>query len=290
MPVATTVTVSDVAASFGACAVRNAATAATAITHVALMAVTLEIDACPYVIRCCREIGCITDNPGIAGQLTYTLYCKVNVNQERPGMQMNFAGRLRPLVLMLVLTSGHAFAGFDHELPLDQNGIWARKYQNALQNGVIAAEIVGSLWFGNDNELGHTFWQTVDASTISAISAQIMKRAFSRARPYQGHDPNLWFQGNGYESFPSGEVTLQASFVTPFIANYARDNPWVWSLELLPAYDAVARLKSQAHWQTDVLAGWALGTAVGYWSTTRTVPISVAILPRGLTVGFSKRF
>jgi len=205
-------------------------------------------------------------------------------------MQMNFAGRLRPLVLMLVLTSGQAFAGFDHELPLDQNGIWARKYQNALQNGVIAAEIVGSLWFGNDNELGHTFWQTVDASTISAISAQIMKRAFSRARPYQGNDPNLWFQGSGHESFPSGEVTLQASFVTPFIANYARDNPWVWSLELLPAYDAVARLKSQAHWQTDVIAGWALGTAVGYWSTTRTTPIFVEILPRGLTVGFSKRF
>jgi membrane-associated phospholipid phosphatase len=205
-------------------------------------------------------------------------------------MQMNFAHRLRPFVFLFVLTSGYAFAGLDHELPLDQNGIWDRKYQNALQNGVIAAEIVGSLWLGNDKELGHTFWQTVDASVVSGISAQIMKRAFSRARPYQGNDPNLWFQGSGHESFPSGEVTLQASFVTPFIANYARENPWVWCLELLPAYDAVARLKSQAHWQTDVIAGWALGTAVGYWSTTRTTPISVAILPHGLTVGFYKRF
>ena len=203
-------------------------------------------------------------------------------------MQMNFARRLRPIVVLSVLASGYACAGLDHEVPLDESGIWARKYQNALQNGVIATEIVGSLWLGNDNELGHTFWQTVDASVISGISAQIMKRAFSRARPYQGNDPNLWFQGSGYESFPSGEVTLQASFVTPFIANYARDNPWVWCLEVLPAYDAVARLKSQAHWQTDVIAGWALGTAVGYWSTTRAAPISVAILPHGLTVGFSK--
>ncbi len=205
-------------------------------------------------------------------------------------MPVSPAHRLRSFVLLFVLTSGPAFAGLDHELPLDQSGIWARKYQNALQNGVIAAEIVGSLWYGNDNELGHTFWQTVDASVISGISAQIMKRAFSRARPYQGNDPNLWFQGSGYESFPSGEVTLQASFVTPFIANYAREHPWVWCMELLPAYDAVARLKSQAHWQTDVIAGWALGTAVGYWSTTRTTPISVAILPHGVTVGFSKRF
>jgi undecaprenyl-diphosphatase len=83
---------------------------------------------------------------------------------------------------------------------------------------------------------------------------------------------------------------LQASFVTPFIVNYARRNPWVWALEILPAYDAVARVKSQAHWQTDVLAGWALGTAVGYVSTTWKTPMFVQILPHGLVVGFSKRF
>ena len=62
-------------------------------------------------------------------------------------------------------------------------------------------------------------------------------------------------QGRCCDSFPSGEVTLQASFVTPFIANYARDYPWVWALEALPAYDALARLKTQEHWQTDVIAG-----------------------------------
>jgi undecaprenyl-diphosphatase len=203
---------------------------------------------------------------------------------------MSSVRRLPLLMFLFALSPTYAFAGFDHELPLDQSGIWARKYQNALQNSVIATEIIGSLWLGNDNELGHTFWQTVDASLISGISAQVMKRAFSRARPNQGNDPNLWFQGSGHESFPSGEVTLQASFVTPIIAKYARENPWVWSLELLPAYDAVARLKSQAHWQTDVIAGWALGTAVGYWSSTRTTPITVTILPRGLSVGFYKRF
>jgi hypothetical protein len=64
----------------------------------------------------------------------------------------------------------------------------------------------------------------------------------------------------------------------------------VWALEILPVYDAIARLKSQAHWQTDVIAGWALGTGVGYWATTRAVPLSVQILPGGLSVGFAKRF
>jgi undecaprenyl-diphosphatase len=64
----------------------------------------------------------------------------------------------------------------------------------------------------------------------------------------------------------------------------------VWALEALPLYDSIARLKSQAHWQTDVIAGWALGSAVGYWASRRAVPLSVEILPGSLTVGFQKRF
>ena len=188
--------------------------------------------------------------------------------------------------LSLLLASGAAHAGLDHEWSRDQNGIWARKYQTGLENGVIALEVAGSLWFGNDNGLGHTFWQTIDASVISGLGATVLKYAFSRARPYQGDNPNAWLLGGCHQSFPSGEVTLQASFVTPFIANYGRQDPWVWGLEILPVYDAFARLKSQAHWQTDVIAGWVLGTGVGYWSTTRAIPLSVQILPGGLSVGF----
>jgi PAP2 superfamily len=186
--------------------------------------------------------------------------------------------------------AGDGPLGIDHELALDQSGIWGRKYQTGLEYGVIAFEVAGSLWLGNDDKLGHTLWQSVDSSVISGIGAQLLKYGFSRARPDQGNDPNRWFRGRCCESFPSGEVTLQASFVTPLITTYARQQPWVWGLELLPAYDAVARLKSHAHWQTDVIAGWALGSAVGYWSTTRATPISVQILPRGLSVGYSRRF
>jgi undecaprenyl-diphosphatase len=186
--------------------------------------------------------------------------------------------------------AGGGLFGLDHEWSLDQRGIWARPVQTGLEYGVIAVEAAGALWFGNDDELGHVFWQTIDSSAISGIAAEGLKLAFSRARPDQGDNPNKWFQGHGYESFPSGEVTLQASFVTPIIAHYAKDDPWIWSLEILPLYDSIARMKSQAHWQSDVIAGWAIGTGLGYWTSTFKTPLTVQILPHGLTVGFSTRF
>jgi hypothetical protein len=198
-------------------------------------------------------------------------------------------------LLLLLLASSRAIAaggplGIDHELSLDQSGIWARKYQTGIEYGVIAVEVGGALWLGNESELGHVLWQTLDASVISGIAAEALKRTFSRARPDQGEGPNKWFQGGCCESFPSGEVTLQASFVTPIIVHYAKENPWIWTLEALPIYDSIARLKSRAHWQSDVIAGWAVGSAIGYWSTTRQTPISVQILPGGFSVGVSKRF
>jgi PAP2 superfamily len=201
--------------------------------------------------------------------------------------------KIVPVVLALgweVAAAGGGPLGIDHEVGFDQSGIWARKYQTGLEFGVIAVEVGGALWLGNDDKLGHTFWQTIDASVIAGVAATVLKKTTGRARPDQGNDPNRWFRGSCCESFPSGEVTLQASFVTPFIVDHAREHPWVWALELLPIYDATARLKSHVHWQTDVIAGWALGTGVGYWSAKRQIPLSVQILPGGVSVGISKRF
>ncbi len=201
----------------------------------------------------------------------------------------------RWLVLAAALVARVAWAGggplgIDHEWSVDQSGIWGRQYQQALATGVMVFEAGGALWLGNDDKLGHSLWQSIDSTIISGVSAQLLKRAFSRARPYQGSDPNLWFQGSCCESFPSGEVTLQAAFVTPLIISYHRETVWIWALELLPLYDGIARLKSQAHWQTDVLAGWALGSGVGYWAAQRDIPLSVQVLPHGVSIGISKRF
>jgi membrane-associated phospholipid phosphatase len=186
---------------------------------------------------------------------------------------------------------GGGILGIDHRVGEDESGIWARNNQKFLGYGAILAGFAGGIWYGRDSELGRVFWQTVDASAISGLGAQALKFTFGRQRPRQTSDPNEWFSGHGNQSFPSGEVTLQAAFVTPFIVHYSSDHPWVWALEVLPAYMAVARVKSRAHWQSDVVAGWALGSAVGYWTAKRSdSPFSVQILPNALTIGWRRDF
>lgn len=204
-------------------------------------------------------------------------------------MRMPWPYRCMMIALLLAATE-EAHAGLDHRLRLDEDGVWARSDQVDLEYGVIALEVAGALWFGNDTEVGHTFWQSVDSSVISGLGAAALKYATGRPRPQQADAPGSWFKGTKYQSFPSGEVTLQASFVTPFIVDYIEEDPWIILLEALPIYDAAARLNSRAHWQSDVIAGFALGTGIGYWTTTRRTPFSVQILPKGVTVGFYKRF
>ena len=179
--------------------------------------------------------------------------------------------------------------GIDHRVSYDNSGIWARSNQSALIDGMMAVAGVGALWEGGDDRLGKTFWQSVDAGVFSGVAATALKYVFSRERPSQTSDPNHWFTGHG-QSFPSGEVTTTSSLITPFVLEYGRDHPAVYALELLPIYDGIARIKTRGHWQTDVLAGFALGTAAGYFLHRPGSPIILSILPHGFEIGFRRRF
>ena len=56
------------------------------------------------------------------------------------------------------------------------------------------------------------------------------------------------------------------------------------------SYIATARVKAQAHWQTDVLAIFALGTLTGYLAHSRDNPVILSVLPHGFTVGLRAQF
>src|SRR4029077_8671010 len=128
----------------------------------------------------------------------------------------------RPILLMTagalgLLSSPHECrAGIDHEWTYDDSGPWKRSYQQILEYGLIGGEVIGGLWEGGETRFGHTLWTSIDSSVAAGIVAQVMKVTFSRVRPRDSNnDPNLWFKGNGNESFPSGEVTAVSSIVTP---------------------------------------------------------------------------
>lgn len=59
----------------------------------------------------------------------------------------------------------------------------------------------------------------------------------------------------------------------------------------MPGDDGLARMKVQAHWQSDVLDGFALGTGAG-WLMHRNpnTPYILSIMPHGIYVGISKKF
>ena len=204
---------------------------------------------------------------------------------------------MRKLFLCLLLAlptlsfaQSHGFLGIDHRWNYDNDGIINRKAQLAVEGLTLLTITGGALWEGGESRLGKTYWQAIDAAALGTVSSSVLKLAFTRSRPIQSPDPNLWFQGKGHYSFPSGEVTFISASVTPFVLEYGHENPWVYALELLPAYDALARMKVEGHWQTDVLAGFALGTAAGYLAHNQDHPVILQALPGGFAVGLKTRF
>lgn len=198
------------------------------------------------------------------------------------------------LITIFLFTFNQAFAGgpigIDHMLNKDESGIWSRNNQLFLEYASAAVVVGGALWEGNDTRLGKTFWKATDSMVMAGVASNGAKLVFRRQRPNTSNDPNAWFKSSADKSFPSGEVTHITAIVTPFIAEYAKDTPSVWALALLPAYDAIARMKSQAHWQSDVLAGAALGVATGLYANNRPESWMVNALPGGFSIGYKKSF
>jgi undecaprenyl-diphosphatase len=205
------------------------------------------------------------------------------------------------LCAALVLPSparGGGPLGIDHRWGYDDSGLWRRSNQRVLLDTLVGGEILCGVVEGGQTRFGNTCWRAIDSSLIAGASAQVLKYVFTRARPIQGNDPNAWFQGGSHYSFPSGEVAAVTSIVTPFVLEYglghgAADGsrqPAVWALEALPLYDAVARMKVQAHWQTDVLAGFAIGAAAAGWAHARDQPLVLGVMPHAIVVGLRHRF
>lgn len=194
------------------------------------------------------------------------------------------------LVALIPLVSESQAGGIDHKVNPDTSGIWNPDVYRGMLLGLTIGQVGLALWEGGESRLGNTAWRGIDSEIIGAASAEALKHVFTRVRPSQSDDPGLWFQGESNHSFPSGEAATAAAIVTPYILEYGTDNPSVYALTLVPLYVGIGRVKAQAHWQTDVLAGWAIGGLSGWYAHARDQPIVLQVMPHGIFVGLKKTF
>ena len=196
-------------------------------------------------------------------------------------------------LLLLPLTAGAENCGLsrvDHIVSQDASGVWNPNLYRGIVIGLTVGEVGGAVWEGAESRFGKTMWQGIDSEIIGDVAAEAGKYIFTRARPNPQDNPCLWFQGGSNHSFPSGEASVAAALVTPYVIEYAQDNPAAYALLLLPLYVGVGRIKNQSHWQTDVLAGWAIGGLSGWYAHSRDTPILIEILPHGFAIGLKTQF
>lgn len=178
----------------------------------------------------------------------------------------------------------------DRRIHKDESGIWDPKAYRGVMGVLIAADLGGALWEGSESRLGKTLWQTMDSEILAVGSTTAMKHVFTRKRPRETGNPDEWFAHGTNDSFPSTEAAMAASLVMPFILEYAGEYPAAYGLLSLPLYVGIGRVKNQAHWQSDVLAGWAVGGLSGWYAHHRETPILVQVLPHGVVVGLKIHF
>lgn len=135
-----------------------------------------------------------------------------------------------------------------------------------LQDALPAAAIFFGTWgyaalIGDPNG-HHEAWSMFEAATLSTISAYGFKFIARREGPDTTSDPNQWFKSGG-RSFPSEHAT--ASFAIGTVLAEAGGDEYRWLRRLLGYGLGVGtsylRLKHNAHWLSDTVAGGALGIA-----------------------------
>jgi membrane-associated phospholipid phosphatase len=152
------------------------------------------------------------------------------------------------------------------------------------------AAVVGTWLYANliDSSDGHReAWNMVEAGGLSTLTSYAFKYIAGRERPDQTSDPNKW-RASG-SSFPS--VHAAAAFAIGSVLAESGNDDYRWIRRLL-GYGAIAgftayeRLKHNAHWLSDDVAGAAIGGATGHFVLERAAErnearknYSVSLLP-----------
>jgi len=143
-----------------------------------------------------------------------------------------------------------------------------------LEDAIPAAAVFVATWgyanlIGDSNGRGEA-WAMLEAVGLSSVTAFALKYAGGRERPDQTSDPNQWRKSGG-NSFPSVHATAAFAVGTVLAESGNDDYRWVrrflgYGLGAGTSYE---RLKHNAHWLSDTVAGAALGIASAHFAMNR---------------------
>src|SRR5215469_3806273 len=162
-----------------------------------------------------------------------------------------------------------------------------------------AALLVGTWGYAGliDNHDGKSeAWNMFESAGLSAVDAYALKYIIRREGPADTTDPNRWFKGGG-KSFPSEHTTAAFAIGTVLAESGNPEFRWVrrvigYGVGFGTAY---LRLKHNAHWLSDTVAGGALGIATAHFVMNRSAEredeesasISLAPVQGGVMLAFS---
>jgi membrane-associated phospholipid phosphatase len=134
--------------------------------------------------------------------------------------------------------------------------------QDALPSVAVFLGTWGFAALTNDPNGHREAWSMFEAAALSTVDAYALKFIIRREGPYQTSDPNEWFKSGG-NSFPSEHAT--ASFAIGTVLAEAGSDDYRWLRRVLGYGLGIGtsylRLKHNAHWLSDTVAGGALGIA-----------------------------
>lgn len=171
------------------------------------------------------------------------------------------------------------------------------KDSSDLKDAIPAAALVVGTWlYGSFLDVPSAWtaaWAMTEAAGLSAGTTYLLKAVAGRERPNETTDPNSWRKGGS--SFPSLHVSAAFAIGTSF-AESGTEGGSRWLTRTLgygiAGYTTYERVKHNAHWLSDAVAGMAVGTATGLFVVHRTYRnsalsgLAVEPLPGGMLVSY----
>ena len=136
--------------------------------------------------------------------------------------------------------------------------------------GAVAGTWAYAHWLDSSDGF-HEAWNMVEAGGLSVVDTYALKFVAGRERPDQTSDPNKWRKSGS--SFPSFHAA--AAFAIGSVLAESGNDDYRWIRRFL-GYGAVAgftafeRLKHNAHWLSDDVAGAEIGGATAHFVLERS--------------------